>query len=90
MREIIFHLINFYDFMEGREDVLVRDDSYHGRLSKITLEGAGWHVVVQALPSTTKLVEDLSREGGYAITHVGKIARRGGWCLLGLRREEDA
>lgn len=78
MREIIFHVINFYDFMEGREDLVVSDTSYHGRLSKITLRGGGWHVVVQALPSTAKLTENLSREGGYAITHVGKVARRRG------------
>ena len=69
---------NFYDFLEAREDLVVRDEFYHGRLSKMTLQGGGWHVVVHALPSTKKIIEDLCREGGYAITHVGKIARRRG------------
>jgi hypothetical protein len=78
LREVIFHAINFYDFMEGREDLVVSDRSYRGRLSKITLKVGGWHVIVHALSYTGKLIDDLSREGGYAITHIGKIVRRQG------------
>jgi hypothetical protein len=78
MSEIIFHLVNFYDFFEGREDIVVNDAHFRGRLSAITLQGGGWHIIVHALPSTKKLVQDLAREGGFAITHVGRIVRRRG------------
>ena len=76
MREIVFHLVNFYDFTEGRLDLLVRNNRYRGRFSRITLQGGGWDIVVHPLPSTRTSIEDLSTQGGYGVTHIGRIRRR--------------
>lgn len=79
LRTVIFHVLNFYDFHQGKSDLILRTDTSIRSLGCIVLEGGGWRVTVQALPETKTLVETLNTDGGYAITHVGKLERvRGG------------
>jgi hypothetical protein len=83
LREVIFHVINFYDFHQGKSDLIVATGTSVRRLGRILLESAGWRVTIHALPETEHFVRSLRSEGGYAITHVGKIerARRGSFAV---------
>ena len=83
LREVIFHVINFYDFHQGKTDLIVATDTSVRRLGRILLKSAGWRVTIHALPETEHIVQSLRSEGGYAITHVGKIerARRGSFAV---------
>jgi hypothetical protein len=46
--------------------------SWSGR---VNLEAEGWSVAIDSLPNHTNIKKALKSQGGYAITHVGKIER---------------
>jgi hypothetical protein len=75
LKEVTFHVMNFYNFHQGKKDLILQTDTSVRRLGRVLLQEAGWRVTIHALPETDSLVRDLRSEGGYAITHVGKIAR---------------
>jgi hypothetical protein len=45
------------------------------RLGRVLLQDDEWHTEIQQLPNTPTLVRQLDQEGGYAITHVGRLLR---------------
>jgi hypothetical protein len=88
LRQVIFHVLNFYDFHDGKADLILRTDTSLSRLGSvlrtdtsltrlgcIVLQADGWRVTMHALQETKSLVRTLGSEGGYAITHVGRIER---------------
>jgi hypothetical protein len=80
LRTVIFHVLNFYDFQEGKNDLILRTDASIRSVGCIVLEGRGWRVTIQAIPETKTFIDTLNSDGGYAITHVGKLERvRGGY-----------
>lgn len=57
-----FHLTNFHNFCGG----------------KVAFEARDWKITINQLETTGKSVESLKSQGGYAITHVGKIEQSSG------------
>ncbi|MFB2974316.1 hypothetical protein ACE1CD_35755 [Aerosakkonema sp. BLCC-F183] len=69
---VIFHLTNFHRFV-GRcisAKISGVKDRYRGRLH---IEADGWTVTIDTLPND--IIRSLESQGGYAITHVGKLER---------------
>lgn len=64
-----FHLFNFPAFI-GPEDYLLPAGE---RCGQVILEADGWKTTIAATDRTGTLVKALSQEGGYVITHMGKI-----------------
>jgi hypothetical protein len=88
LREVIFHVINFHNFHPGKNTLMLDTVTSKTVLARVLLQASGWRVTIQALPETYDLVRSLDNDGGYAITHVGKIERvRGGWFTTGKARE---
>jgi hypothetical protein len=75
LKEVTFHVMNFYNFHHGNKDFILQTDTSVRRLGRVLLQEAGWRLTIHALPETDNLVRELRSEGGYAITHVGRIAR---------------
>ena len=79
---VTFHLFNFPDFM-GREDhILTTNDpprqGWQKRCGRVVLQADGWNVILAATDRTGRLTKALKAQGGYALTHVGRIAREDG------------
>ena len=72
----VFHLLNFPDFL-GREDyVLVIGEppqQASKRCGQVVLKAGGWVITLAATDDTDERVRKLKAEGGYFITHVGRI-----------------
>jgi len=69
---IIFHVTNFSDFT----GTLIRNSeatsTWRGRLA---LQSSNYDLVIDEVKGGGNLIKSLKREGGFAITHVGKLAR---------------
>jgi hypothetical protein len=83
LNSLVFHVLNFYDFFGGGGDFHdIQGDPPRSFSSKLVgcvrLEAEDWRVTLHALPETKDLVKHLDADGGYAITHVGRIERSSG------------
>jgi hypothetical protein len=77
LKAVTFHVMNFPAFSCGGQistDVIYEPDGR--RLGRAVLNNADWCIEIQELPNTKKLIEELNAEGGYGITHVGRLRRR--------------
>ena len=74
LREVVFHIVNFKNFRGSKNDILISPTSPR-RIGRVVLKLNGWRVTIQALQETESLVQRLDEEGGFAITHVGKMER---------------
>src|SRR6266540_5588774 len=72
---IIFHVINF----PGYAGEHIRDSEattfWNGRLN---MQSSTWVLTLDRVREGGQLIKALKREGGFAITHVGKVARTDG------------
>jgi hypothetical protein len=70
--EAIFFLANFQEYLGE----LIRNGegtkSWRGRLELISHP---WLIIIDSTENTKMVIESLKREGGYGITHIGKIKR---------------
>ena len=78
---VVFHLFNFPDFL-GSDDYSLTsgEPPFHGvkRCGRIILKAGGWSITIAATDKTDSLVKSLQQQGGYVITHMGKIEREDG------------
>lgn len=72
-----FHLTNFEDFY-GTTSVLIEDDKGLFVAQRATLEAGGWRVTIDQLKSTTDDIKILKSQGGYTVTHIGKLEKVSG------------
>lgn len=76
-----FHLFNFPDF-RGPEDYVLRtgEPPLQGARTcgRVVLSADGWHITIAATDRTDDLVKGLKAQGGYAVTHMGRISREDG------------
>jgi len=76
-----FHLFNFPDF-NGPEDYILTTGSppLQGArgCGRVVLKADGWSITVAATDRTDRLTKALKAQGGYVLTHVGRIAREDG------------
>jgi hypothetical protein len=75
IRHLFCHLINFAD-VHG-ESIYFADGNWY-RAARVTLQAAGWRIVMDEVPNHEALKEGLREAGGYAITHVCRIERSDG------------
>ncbi len=79
---VTFHVMNFPAFLsqgEGATDLLYEAHTGRGQwLGRVFLEHAGWRIELQTLPEAGELIKQLRTEGGFAITHVGRLTRKNG------------
>lgn len=67
---INFHLTNFHKITGI--DISTPRNIWPGRF---ILEAEGWSILIDELESFKDIIKSLESEGGYAITHVGKLQR---------------
>lgn len=69
-----FSLINFWNF---RASIFISKQNKEKFVlcSRAILVSEEWKVTVESLPTTNERIEILKKQGGYAITHVGKIEK---------------
>jgi hypothetical protein len=68
-----FHLVNFRNYIGS----FIASGSrwYSGR---IELAARGWHVTIDAVPDLSQRISTLRVDGGYAVSHVGRLTRSDG------------
>lgn len=74
---IIFHVPNFLNYIGEK----IEDITSHGRsrrAGRLVFEVDGWRIILDNLAETEEIIQKLAREGGYGITHVGKVCRLDG------------
>lgn len=74
---IQFHLTNFEDFF-GTAPALIEDNGGVFIAQRATLEAGDWKITIDQLKTTTSNIKVLKAQGGYAITHVGKLEKISG------------
>jgi hypothetical protein len=72
LSSLLFHLINFRDFQGNGISTPNRRHFWHGR---VVLEADNWSVIIDSLENFRDIKESLKSQGGYAVTHVGKLER---------------
>ncbi|MBD6620044.1 hypothetical protein FNW02_30670 [Komarekiella sp. 'clone 1'] len=65
-----FHLTNFHNF---RGTQISRSNSISS--DRLILEAEGWRICIDNVENLEYIIKSLKLEGGYAITHVGKLER---------------
>lgn len=88
----VFHLFNLPDFHGTDSYVLVTGDApLQGFRScgRIMLRSDGWKIAIAASERTKDCVKMLKEQGGYLLTHVGKIEREDGECFSSTDLEEQ-
>ncbi|MFG8737175.1 hypothetical protein ACEPTO_17605 [Pseudomonas aeruginosa] len=81
----IFHLFNFPDFLGKSEYAIPLPAGYR----HIALQDEQWQIVIQSLKETKKAANKARQEGGYYLTHVGKLARIDGANFSGDEANEQ-
>jgi hypothetical protein len=79
---VTFHLFNFPDFI-GPEDYILKTNhppgqTWQRRCGAVVLQADGWKVTIAATDRTDSLTKALNAQGGYALTHMGRISREDG------------
>jgi hypothetical protein len=76
-----FHLFNFPDFY-GAENYILRtgEPPLQGAKTcgRVVLKADGWNITVAATDRTDSLTKALKAQGGYVITHMGRVMREDG------------
>jgi hypothetical protein len=80
---LLCHIVNFHDLL-GRPVAALSDSAGSYRfIERNVLEAEGWKLTLDQLRTTTKHVEQLNRQGGFAITHVANLERADGQTFEG-------
>ena len=79
---IIFHVANFHEFYGGLKSIL-NNDLGTKFLERVVLEDKEWKLILNQLETTEGNVKLLNAQGGFAITHVGKLEKLDGQAFSG-------
>jgi hypothetical protein len=78
---VVFHLFNFPDFAGPDDYTLIFGERPPGgfkRCGRAVLKAGGWSITIAATEKTDSLVKSLQQQGGFIVTHMGKITREDG------------
>lgn len=78
LTSMTFHVLNFPSFLCQTGDLLHKLPGGGRRMGQVILADAQWKIEIQEQPHTSDLVKDLKEEGGYGLTHVGRLMRADG------------
>ncbi len=84
---VLFHVVNFYNFIPP-SDLMITDDNRSYRSGRAIIEVDEWRIIVDAVEGIKEIYDSLSRNGGYAITHSGKLVARDGSTFLADQAED--
>jgi hypothetical protein len=89
LTEVVFHLVNFSDYINGGP---IRRGPSHSWRGRLEFQGREWQVTVDSVKDYYGLKKDAESKRGYAITHVGKLARidHGTFTLTEANRVPEA
>lgn len=74
-----FYVPNFVDFI-GEQ---IRDSGKSNmRAARLSFEFEDWQILIEGLPNARTIYEALKSQGGYAVTHIGRIHRKSGRLLV--------
>jgi hypothetical protein len=82
---VLFHVVNFHDFI-GRPPSILKQGLSSKHIERIVFEAKEWKITLDQLETTTDNVKSLNSQGGFAITHVGRLEKLNGQTFTG----EDA
>ena len=71
---IIFYLVNYWNFISPEFTHTPKSDTLVSG-NRLNLETDDWRIVIESLSSTSNRTDILKNQGGYGITHIGKIER---------------
>lgn len=75
----IFHLVNFHNFLSNQTVFLEKQsDNSQISLKRVSFEAESWKITLDELETTQAIIEKLEWQGGFGITHVGKIEKING------------
>jgi hypothetical protein len=74
LTEVVFHLVNFNDYINGDP---VRRGSSHSWRGRLEFQDLEWQVTIDSVKDYYDVKKDAESKRGYAITHVGKLERIG-------------
>jgi hypothetical protein len=69
-----FLLVNFPDFL-GTGAVVHKEGNHSERLDTLVLQAHPWQIRLQLLPKCRERIKAVKAFSGYAVTHVGEVAR---------------
>jgi hypothetical protein len=70
--ELKFHIVNLHDYF-GK---WIPYTSQSSAARRIALSDDNWEITIDGVENLKELLDELGREGGYAITHVGVLRKR--------------
>jgi hypothetical protein len=79
-----FHLTNFTRFV-GNENAVIKEGTVKSLAKRIAFEQDDWRVTIDEFQTTKSRLESVKSQGGYVITHVGKLEKLDGTTFA----EED-
>jgi hypothetical protein len=74
---VVFHLFNFAQFHRGPHDYAIVSKGLR-MCGRAVLKAGGWNITIAATDKTHDVAAALQQNGGYVITHMGKIEREDG------------
>lgn len=84
---VLFHVVNFHNFRGGPRSIL-ESSSKKRMMNRIVLEAEEWKITLDELENTNDNVKSLGTQGGFAITHVGKLEKLDGQTFSGEEARE--
>lgn len=91
IRHAIVHLLNFPEFLGKDDYTLVSGEQPMQdlqRYGRVVLTCDGWSTTIIATDQTASLAKALRSEGGYALTHLGRIEREDGSAFSSEQLED--
>lgn len=80
IERVVFFVVNLGDLMARGEGMAVVDDEHgqHQGQGRLTLRAGEWIVELDSRAGLRGLLGELGAEGGYCVTHVGRLRRADG------------
>jgi hypothetical protein len=79
---VLFHVVNFHNFI-GRPPSILKQGLNSKHIERIVFEAEEWKITLDQLETTTDNIKSLNSQGGFAITHVGKLEKLNGQTFTG-------
>jgi hypothetical protein len=70
----VFNLINFWNF-QAIGFIVKKEHEKYVSCNRAVLIFRNWKITIESLPETKDRIEIVKKQGGYAVTHIGKIEK---------------
>ena len=84
---LVFHIFNYLDIIGIKRSSIVRESRNH-YIEHVNLSNDSWDIEIQSLPDTRENINKLKIEGGYHITHIGRIKKKDNTHFNGKKAQE--